>query len=507
MNTETELLSLDLEEQSSGEGAALAKPLRDAKRLTSSVALTLVLTSARSLFAFHILGPTLMGAWRSAATVDTVHEIARMGVVRAISIRVPVLDGAGRRAEADEIIAESGSLMVWLGVALAIGIFASSFLIANHDLRVAMQWMAPLGLVTEPYVFLRELAAARHRFDLRSKETIFRGLVELAAAIALCATFKLAGLGAGIVLSVGLTAIYLYRRQTVPFRWRPRLGVIRTLIRTGAPFSLSEGAYELIRRTDVLIMAVLLGPTSVGYYAVSRLITDFSTLFCQRGIAPVLSPHLLHTYGRTGSVNKAAAVFENPARLLCYTVPAFVGVATILCGTFIQWLLPQYVPGIAATQITLWTVFFVALHSTVGSFIVAAEIVPAVLKMYAILIPAGAIAECVVLKAGLGLRGAAWCTLAILSIIGAAEIVIAKRKCGDTYRKAYRFITSLYFPVLCAISLTCLVETSPDSWFVISSRSIFAPFVKSLVFLLLYTPILAIYEKKFSLLRMFRQAS
>jgi hypothetical protein len=149
----------------------------------------------------------------------------------------------------------------------------------------------------------------------------------------------------------------------------------------------------------------------------------------------------------------------------------------------------------------------VALHSTVGSFIVAAEIVPAVLKMYAILIPAGAIAECVVLKAGLGLRGAAWCTLAILSIIGAAEIVIAKRKCGDTYRKAYRFITSLYFPVLCAISLTCLVETSPDSWFVISSRSIFAPFVKSLVFLLLYTPILAIYEKKFSLLRMFRQAS
>jgi hypothetical protein len=138
---------------------------------------------------------------------------------------------------------------------------------------------------------------------------------------------------------------------------------------------------------------------------------------------------------------------------------------------------------------------------------VAAEIVPAVLKMYGILIPAGAIAEYVVLKADLGLRGAALCTLAILAIIGAAEIVIAKRRCGDTYRKAYRFITSLYFPVLCGISLTYLVETSPDSWFVISSHSIFEPFIKSLVFLFLYTPVLVIYEKKFALLRMFRQAS
>ncbi len=506
--TTQEALVTELPEQMGGEGPMLAKPLRDAKRLTSSVAVTLAFTSIRSLFVFHILGPTLMGAWRSAATVDTVHEIARMGVVRAMTIRVPVLDGAGRKGEADEIIAESGSLMLWLGVALAIGIFASSFLIVNRDLRLAMQWMSPLGLVTEPYVFLRELAAARHRFDLRSKETMFRGLVELAAAVALCGTFKLAGLGTGIVLSVALTAAYLYHRQSVPFRLWPRPGVIKNLIRTGAPFSLSEGAYELIRRIDVMIMAVLLGPTSVGYYAVSRLITDFSTLFCQRGITPVLSPHLLHTYGRTGSVNKAAVLFEEPARLLCYTVPPLVGVGTVLCGNFIQLLLPQYIPGIAAAQITLWSVFFVALHSTVGSFIVAAGIVPAVLRMYAILIPAGAVAEYAVLKANFGLQGAAWCTLAILAIIGVAEIVIAKRKCGDTYRDACRFVSLLYLPVLYAISLRYLLETAGvSSWFLISHSSFFEPLIKSLIFLLLYAPILAIYESKFSLLRVLRQAS
>jgi O-antigen/teichoic acid export membrane protein len=506
MIIEQELVACDSPLESAAK--TLSKPLRDAKRLTSSVGLNLVLTSVRSLFVFHILGPTLMGAWRSAATVDSVHEIARMGVVRGMSIRVPVLDGAGRSAEADEMIGESGSLMLWLGIVMAIGIFASSFLIADHNLRVAMQWMAPLGLVTEPYVFLRELAAARHRIDLRSKETIFRGLVEFITAIALCGALKLAGLGTGMVLSVAAAAVYLYYRQAVPFRLKPRWSAIRQSIRIGAPFSLSEGAYELIRRIDVLIMAFLLGPTSVGYYSVSRLIADFSTVFCQRGIAPALSPHLLHAFGRTGSVHNASVIFEQPARLLSYTLPAVLGVGTFFCEHFIRLLLPQYIPGTAAAQVSLWSVLFVALHATVGSFIVAAGIVPAVLRTYAVLIPLGALAEYVVLKTNLGLEGAAWCTLTLLAMIGAAEIVIAKRKCGETYAGLGRLIAALYLPVLCAIVLRYGVTAATSAhWFPIGRASLLTPFVESLAFLLFYAPLLFWYERRFSLLRTLRQSA
>lgn len=506
MTTEQELLECDSPVQSAA--TALSKPLRDAKRLTSSVGFNLVLTSLRSLFVFHILGPTLMGAWRSAATVDSVHEIARMGVVRGMSLRVPLLDGAGRSEEADEIIGESGSLMLWLGVLLAIGIFASSFLIADPNLRVAMQWMSPLGLVTEPYVFLRELAAARHRFDLRSKETIIRALIEFTAAIALCGAFKLAGMGTGMVLSVAVAGFYLYRRQAATVRLRPRWNAIKQSIRIGAPFSLSEGGYELIRRIDVLIMALLLGPTSVGYYSVSRLIADFSTVFCQRGIAPALSPHLLHAFGRTGSVNKAAIIFEHPAKLLSYILPPVLGVGSFFCEHFIRLLLPQYIRGTAAAQVSLWSVLFVALHSTVGSFIVAAEIVPAVLRIYSVLIPAGAVAQYAVLKMNFGLEGVAWCTLFLLAIIGAAEIIIAKRKCGDTYYDVCRLVAVLYFPLLCAIVLHHLIGAAKGGvWFPANTPPILVLCLESLAFLLLYAPLLWLYERKFALLRSFRQSA
>jgi O-antigen/teichoic acid export membrane protein len=508
MTTDQNVLSRGSTSRTDEELPNKMTPVRDARRLTSGVAISLVMSSIRSVFVFHVLGPALMGAWKSAAVVDTVHEAARMGVLRALAIRVPILDGAGHARQSDEIISESGSVMFWLGFVLAGIFFSSSFFFVNSDLRVAMRWMAALAVVTEPYVFLRELAAARHRFELRFKETLCRTVVEFSAAILLCPTFKLAGLGAGMVLSVGGTAAYLYCRQTVPLRLRPRVGALRQLLLTGAPFSLSEAGYEFIRRVDVVIMVVMLGPIFVGYYGISRLVTDFSTVLCQKGIAQVLSPHLLHTFGRTGSVLKTAPYFEHPARLFSYTVPPLVGAGTFFLGNLVHLFLPQYVPGIVAAQITMWTIFFVALHSSVGSFAAAFDLVPALLRMYIVLIPVTAAAQYTILRVGFGLEGAAWCTFAILAAIGTAEVALAKRKCGNSSSEICLFITTLYFPVAFAMSLKHVVgEMSLGSWFMNHPGTLAESATKALIFLLLYAPILAVYEVKFALLRMVHQAS
>lgn len=483
-------------------------PLRDAKNLSFGVGVSLGLTFIRSLFVFHVLGPTLMGAWKATAVVDTVHESARMGVLRAMAIRVPVLDGAGLTRESDEIIADSGSLMLWLGVLLAALFLTISFFFVNPDLRLAMRWMAALALVTEPYVFLRDLAGTRHRFDLRKNETILRAAIECGAALALCSALKLSGLGAGMVASITITIVYLYKRQTVPLRLKPNFRAIKDLIGVGAPFSLSEAAYELIRRLDLLIMAVVLGTTAVGYYGVSRLITDFTMVFCQRGIAQVLSPHLLHTFGRTQSVTRAARYFELPAQLLCYTAPPLLAVGTIVVRDFVLIFLPQYKPGIAAAQITMWTIFLVALHSSVSSFAVAAGIIPTLLRVYGFLIPTGALAQLLILRLGFGLKGAAWCSLILLAVVSATEIVIAKRRCGDPFSKIFRFIASLYLPVACAMGLTFAIDLIRiNPWPMHVSGRAVEVFAKVSLVLAAYLPILGIYERKFALLRAIRNAS
>jgi O-antigen/teichoic acid export membrane protein len=491
---------------SAGEPQQLT-PLRDAKRFTFGLTISLGLTFIRSLFVFHVLGPSLMGAWKAAAVVDTVHESARMGVLRAMSIRVPVLDGAGLKREANEVIADSGSVMLWLGVLLASVFFAVSFCLGNPDLRLAMRWMAALALVTEPYVFLRDLAVTRHRFDLRSNETILRSVVECSAAIALCYFLKLSGLGGGTVASVAITGVYLYKRQIVPIRLKPNFHAIKELMFAGAPFSLSEAAYELLRRLDLVVMTAVLGTTAAGYYGISRLITDFTVVLCQKGIAQVLSPHLLHTYGRTQSVAKAARYFEVPARLFCYAGPPLIIAGTILVRDFVWLFLPQYKPGIPAAQITMWTIFLVALHSSVSSFAVAAGIVPGLLRVYACLIPVGALAQFAILRMGAGLEGAAWCSLGLLTIAGATEIVIAKARCGNTVAESLRFIASLYFPAAYALVFTLAIDHMHiHTGFAGYAGHATEAAVKILLVLTAYLPILGIYERKFSLLRTIRNA-
>jgi hypothetical protein len=189
-------------------------------------------------------------------------------------------------------------------------------------------------------------------------------------------------------------------------------------------------------------------------------------------------------------------------------VPPIVGSGTFFVGSFVRLFLGQYATGIVAARITMWSIFFVALHSSVTSFAVALDLIPALLRVYVMLIPIAAVSEYVILRNGLGLEGAAWCTLAILAVAGAAEVALAKRKCGDTSPKIFLFIASLYFPTVCAMCLKQWVDGIPvDVWLTSHSGTIIAPAMKAAVFLLLYTPILLAYETKFSLVRRVSQGT
>ena len=72
---------------------------RDAKYVSSSVFVGVVLASFRSILVLRLLGPVLTGAWKTALLVDTLGEFARAGVLRGMSIRVPMLAGQGNEEE------------------------------------------------------------------------------------------------------------------------------------------------------------------------------------------------------------------------------------------------------------------------------------------------------------------------------------------------------------------------------------------------------------------------
>lgn len=483
------------------------RAFKDAKYLSSSVFAGALLASVRSVIVLRLLGPELIGAWKTALLVDSAGEIARSGVLRGMAIRVPILDGEGNTKEGDRNAAAAGGFLFWLGLALGSAIFAGSLLVHDANVRLSLRFLAYAVAISEPYYFLREFAIARHHFLMRSREELMRSMIDFTGAVVLCRFLGLAGLGLSTCTALTVATIYYLRRQQIPFRFRVDREKLSGLMKAGVPFSMTEAGYALLRRVDVWVIALLVGPTAVGYYGLSILIMDFAVVLSQKGVAQVLSPHMLKEFGRTKSHVDITKFYEAPARLFCYVLPPLFGAGTFLIGLFARVLLPQFNAGVPAAEVTLWAVLFVSLHFSVNSYFAAANLIPKVIKLMVGTIALAFVAQTVVLKLGFGIEGAAWCTLATSALWAAAELYVARTTSGESSGATLLFIASLYLPLVVCIALRSVAQAVPvETWLPVAHGSLVEPLVRMALFLLFYLPVLVGYEMRFAMLRTLRRA-
>jgi O-antigen/teichoic acid export membrane protein len=306
---------------------------------------------------------------------------------------------------------------------------------------------------------------------------------------------------------VTVGGIYYLRKQKIPFRLWPDRAKLAGLMKIGVPFSITEAGYDLLRRVDIWVIAIMAGPTAVGYYGLSLLIMDFATVLSQKGVAQVLSPHMLTKFGRTKSHADIAMFYEVPARLFCYVLPPIVGAGTFLIAIFTHALLPQFNAGIGAAQVTLWTMLFVALHFSINSYFAAANLIPKIIKAMVTMIVIAFAAQATVLKLGFGIEGAAWCMLATSAAWAGVELYVARTSCGESTVTALAFIASLYLPLVVSIALRAVAQALPiDVWVPGIHGTVLEPIARMMFFLLFYLPVLIGYELRFSMLRTVRRA-
>jgi O-antigen/teichoic acid export membrane protein len=418
-----------------------------------------------------------------------------------MSICVPVLAGQGNQKEADRTSAAAAAFLFWLGLFFFVGIFVASFFVPDPNIRISLRFLAFAVGLSEVYFYLREVPATRRQFVMRSKEELIRSVIDCAAAIALCKFLGLYGLGIATCGSLVATAVFLWRSQKVPFQLRIDRSRLSGLMRQGIPFAITEASYELLRRTDVLAIALFAGPIAVGYYGVSILIMDFAMVLSKKGVSQLVSPHLLKEFGRTGSLADVTIFYEIPVRLFCYVLPPLLGAGTFLIDGFVRALLPQYIAGIGAAQLTLWSIFFVALHFSINSFFAAANMIPKIIRLSAVAIAISAAGQFAVMRAGFGIEGAAWCALATSASWACVELVVARMACGNSAGETAGFVASIYLPFAVCVALRALVGAVP-----LITAPPTEPVLRAGLLLLFYVPVFIGYEMKFSMLRTVRQS-
>lgn len=476
--------------------------IRDARNATLSVLVATALIALRSLLVLEIVGPTTIGVWKSVMVLLFLSGFARLGLPHAIAVRVPLLRGQGREAEADRIAGVAGSVLAVNGLALGLVALGASFLVTDSRFQTALRLAATVVWLSQFQEFLRELAGARHLFRTRSVEVLLDAAVNFTATIVLAYWFGLVGLGLAAILTALIPLVYLWRRLHFRFARRVEPSAVGELVRIGLPYSFLESSFHLTKYLGLPVAALVLGPTAAGYYALCTLVLEFSTNVIQIGISRVVGPHLLEEFGRQGCHTKVARYYEVPARLFSYTLPPLLYLGSLVLPGAVAAVLPHYVPGVAAAQVVLWAVFFLSLNASVDSFLNAAGKVVAALKASLALMPFG-VALHWLGAARLGLPGVALSCVGTLAAVVTAKLYLAQRECGRSRPEAAAFLCSLYVPPAAStgIALAARAVTSGADL-----PTLLQVPAAAAVYLALYAPLLAAYELRFSLLRAARGA-
>lgn len=480
------------------------KVIRDARQLTGSGVVSLAMTSARALLVLRILGPAVLGIWKTVMLLYMAATALRLGVLRAMSLRVPLLDGQGRHAEAKTVAETAGGFMVLLGTVSAVAVAGAALLVQDPRYRLALLFMAAILFIAQPLDFLRQLAPSEHRFSLRAHEMLLTGATDLVVASLLSWWFGLAGIACAVMITVLTPFLYLWYGNGFHYPVRFSLAGGRRLVATGFPYMAAESALYYFRYIDVLIISLLLGPVYVGYYGLAVLVLDFTTSLTRSSISQLVMPYLMREYGRSGSAAGVAAFYEIPSRLISYTVPPLLGAAALLVPMLVKLFLPQYVPGITAAQIVLVGGFFLALHASLSSFLSAAQRIPAALRWFAVLLPVSGLAQVAVIKAGFGLVGVAVTSIIMLGAGLSGELVIAQRACGQRPAAIARYLFSLYLPLVYTAVLVLMLSR----WNLANHVGVRAGApLAAAVLLMLCAPLVWVFENQFGLLKAARESS
>ena len=468
--------------------------LRDARLMSGSAAVSVVMAVLRSVLVLRILGPTVMGIWKTVMVIYMTGEFLRLGISKGLAMRLPEFAGQNREDEINRDLRSAGAYILMAGMAFATILLTASFFATNTQYALALRLMAAVMLLAQPHQYLRELAGSRQRFDLRGRELMLAGVVDLVGGVVLSYCFGLLGIGIATVVGIGLPVLFLWRRQPEAFRAGFEFARVQALIRAGIPISLADSMFGLLRYLDLLLLTPILGPTMAGYYAVSMMINEFSIFVANFGVSQVISSHLLKEYGRVGCVKSVVVFYELPIRLFSYILPPVLAVGTLMVGPMVRLVLPQYTAGIEAAEITVWGVFFLSLHSAVTPFFRAAARFGKVLKLLATMLVATAVGQWLVLSNGGGLVGAAWLSLCALGVLVNAELFVAREASGEQLQSILAFLVSINVPLILLVILMQVMEKAEVGW--IAQAGALAA---------VYAPVLAIYEARFSMLRMVRQ--
>lgn len=406
------------------------------------------------------LGPEATGITAAAITLLLTYTMnAHIGSLNALSQRYPFLVGQGTTESRSESERMLRIVLGFIGIAslvsgaIVFGIAVWQYFRGAKLFALGLCFGAVLTIfqLIKTYYFF--LIRSTNQFEYLSRFTLLFAWVPLAYL----AGARWGGVvGQWVILAATelLMSISLYLTVGREIRWEFDLKASWGYVKLGFPIYIVGALFSFFTTIDRLAAASFLGTTMLGYYGVASMACSFLGMIPGM-IGQIMWPRIGEKLGSAG--DKWAEIvpyIEKPTFLMAFLLPPVIGVVIIAIPAATEILLPRYLPGVAAAQISVLTVYFLGLMGMYGVFLGASlRLLP-----YGLVTALGMVigmgGAYIAIRLGWGLEGIAWVKNISHGVVAILLLAYVEKLFGRGWKKLFLRVLFLLAPMVIVTLLT-----------------------------------------------------
>ncbi len=454
-----------------------------------------------SYFNARLLGPALLGTWSTAQIFMSYRIFFSLSLPFVMRRDFTMLRGEGREKEAWEIAYQvfSYGIVVTPFLSLALAGYAF-FFVENYWFRISLFVASGIFLVEMFSGFGNILSKGVNNYAIIAQASVIQAVVVL-FSIPGVYLWGFKALLVGQACAAVAIAVLYYVKKPVKYGWHWDWKLLKRLTVAALPLYLADISAAAFSSIDRIIIAGALSFEDVGLYALSNIVaTPLNLLISSAGI--VIFTHLNERHGTSKEKAVVLKHMNAPQSIFGWLAPPFIGLGIIILPVIIPLVLPEYVEGVRAAQISVIGVYFYALtnFSANALFILDKQKNSAICFVIAGIF--NTFGSFLFVRIGYGIEGVAIATSTGFFIYNALMMCFVYRFTGESVKTFFMTFLDRVAPALGVFTFSFLLVEAPNvlfgNYFPVGSWTLVT--ASSLMYLLLTVPIA---WKGYSRLRMY----
>lgn len=370
-----------------------------------------------TLWVAKILGPGDFGKWNVINLCVLYGAFLQFGILNGMGREVPYLIGSQNLSAAAGMINNAWTTVLLSSAAFTLLLFGLGPLVVQEegDWNSGLFSLTILYFISRNYQdFIRMYLRSTFVMKLFSYQLILATLFIL-ISVPLSQKFHLKGFVMSQAVAFCLSSYMAKRAAKWEFRVAFQPEVLWHLIRAGFPIFLVGIVYGLMTTIDRWVILTYLGIEPLGFYTLSILILGLATLF-PGIISNYLYPQMSRVYGGTNNILALRSYVFKEMIFGCAIAIPFCLLSLFILPMFVHALMPQYIPGLSAMKITVFSGLVLPFATSIGDFlnVIGKQWVYLRCLLVALLMN-GACTYFFINHLKMGIIGAAWSTLIAFS--------------------------------------------------------------------------------------------